>query len=122
MEEWGSGYQRSVSYCKQHSYPEPVWKEFGSTIRVTFASHPSFVANILLDVPVDVPVDVPINERQKWFIDQLSLGNKLKSPDIVKRWQVNEKTAKRDIAELKKIHIIEFIGSPKTGYYALITK
>ena len=34
-------------------------------------------------------------------------------------WDVSQKTAKRDIADLKRKEFIEFLGAPKNGYYRL---
>jgi len=116
MEQWGSGYQRIINACRQGGYPEPEWQEMASCVRVIFRPHP--------DVPVNVPVNVPVtdaalNERQKWFMEQLSAGMSVKASDIEVRWDVVEKTAKRDIAALRKIELIEFVGAPKTGRYQL---
>jgi len=116
MEQWGSGYQRIITACRQGGYPEPEWQELASCVRVTFRPHP--------DVPVNVPVNVPVegaalNDRQQWFLEQLSLGRSVKAVDIEVQWGVSEKTAKRDIAALRKRDLIVFIGAPKTGRYQL---
>ena len=69
------------------------------------------------DVPVNVPEHVPVNERQHWFLEQLGAGKKLKAADIADHFTVTNMTAKRDLADLKGRGMIEFIGSPKTGWY-----
>jgi len=116
MEQWGSGYQRIINACRQGGYPEPEWQELASCVRVIFRPHP--------DVPVNVPVNVPVadaalNERQQWFLEQLSVGRSVKAVDIEAQWGVVEKTAKRDISALKKMDLIVFVGAPKTGRYQL---
>lgn len=40
MEQWGSGYKRIMAVCNLGGYPEPIWEEFGTFMRVTFYSHP----------------------------------------------------------------------------------
>ena len=35
MEEWGNGYSRITQACQQNGCPEPLWEEYGTTIRVT---------------------------------------------------------------------------------------
>ncbi len=67
----------------------------------------------------DVPVNVPVNKRQQWFLNQLSAGIQCKPADIVARWGVVSKTAKRDISFLTKNGIVVFVGAPKTGSYHL---
>jgi predicted HTH transcriptional regulator len=63
------------------------------------------------------PVNDPVNERQKWFMEQLAGGAKAKSTDLAQCWNVSQVTAKRDIADLKDRGKIEFVGSPKNGWY-----
>jgi len=109
MEEWGSGYRRVLAACQDMGYPNPDWQELGSAFRVTF--YPLSESN--------VPVNVPVNKRQQWFLNQLGAGKRVKSIDLAHHWNVTEKTAKRDIADLKNQGMIEFVGSPKTGVYHL---
>ena len=63
--------------------------------------------------------NVPVTKRQQWFLNQLGAGKRVKSADLAHHWNVTEKTAKRDIADLKNQGMIEFVGSPKTGTYYL---
>jgi hypothetical protein len=72
--------------------------------------------------PVNDPVKrsgSEFSERQRWFIDQLARGKAVKAIDLRRRWAVSEKTARRDIADLKNRDLIEFFGSFKTGAYRL---
>ena len=119
MEEWGSGYRRVIESCRSGGYMIPDWQELGSAFRVIFYPHPEIKVAPEPAVPVDVPVNVPVNERQQWFLNQLGAGNKVKAADVAARWNVTEKTAKRDISALKKHGIIEFVGPPKTGSYLI---
>ena len=119
MEEWGTGYRRVMESCQGDGYPVPEWQELGSAFRVTFYPHPDITLAADVPVPVNVPVNVPINKRQQWFLNQLGAGRKVKAADVAARWNVAEKTAKRDIAALRKHRIIEFVGPPKTGHYRI---
>jgi ATP-dependent DNA helicase RecG len=40
IEEWGSGYKRIKESCSKGGYPEPIWEELGTVMRVTFFPHP----------------------------------------------------------------------------------
>jgi len=71
----------------------------------------------MIHVPVNVPINVPVNERQQWFLEQLSEGKQAKATDISAHWMVTEKSAKRDIADLKAREVIEFVGAPRNGFY-----
>ena len=68
---------------------------------------------------INVRVNVRVNPRQEWFLEQLSKGLRVTANDLAKRWEVSEKTARRDMAELRKVGVLEFVGSPKTGAYVI---
>lgn len=129
MEEWGSGYHRVSSSCNEYGYPIPEWLEIGPVIRVIFTPHPSTTIdqtqssaeNVPINVPINVPANVPVNKRQQWFLNQLQKGIKCNSADIAAKWDVVEKTAKRDIGDLQKKDLITFVGPPKTGVYQMKT-
>lgn len=53
-------------------------------------------------------------------MEQLSAGKNVKVADIEVQWNVVEKTTKRDIAELRKLELVEFVGAAKTGSHRLI--
>ena len=116
MEEWGSGYSRIIKSCRDGGYPEPEWMEQGVSMKVAFRPHPETHEE---DVPVNAPVNVPVNSRQQWFLDQVKVGVKVSANDIAGHWKVSEKTAKRDIADLKRKRLIKFRGAPKNGTYFL---
>ena len=123
MEEWGSGYQRIHDACHAGGYPEPEWQELGTAVRVIFRPHPD-VERMNADNTVtapNVPVNVPVNERQQWILVQLAGGSNFKAADVAEHFNVTPMTAKRDIADLKKRGLIEFIGAPKTGRYRLVS-
>jgi len=65
----------------------------------------------------NVPANVPANERQQWFLEQLAAGKQARAADIAAHWKVTEKSAKRDIADLKARGVVEFVGAPKKGFY-----
>ena len=62
-------------------------------------------------------MDVPVNERQRWFLDQIAGGGAAKAAEIAAHFQVTEKTAQRDFTDLKAKQLIEFVGVRKTGVY-----
>lgn len=60
-----------------------------------------------------------LNQRQRWFIRALLAAAPVKARDLQVRWQVSEKTARRDLAHLKRLRLIEFAGAFKNGSYRL---
>jgi len=50
-------------------------------------------------------------------MEQLHSGKNCRASDLAAQWRVTEKTAKRDIADLKKKGLVRFVGPAKTGRY-----
>lgn len=48
IEEWGSGYKRIKEACSKGGYPEPIWEELGTVLRVTFFPHLEAQTNLKL--------------------------------------------------------------------------
>jgi len=118
LEEWGTGYRRVLEDCRAGGYPEPEWEELGPALRVVFRPHPAAVADTD-DGTINDTVNGTVNDRQHWFLVQLNQGNHITWREIAEHFQVSERTAKRDIADLQSKQLIEFVGAPKTGSYRL---
>lgn len=69
--------------------------------------------------PGDTNVDPGVNERQRWILDQLRDGAKLRRGDVEKQFKCSAKTAKRDLAELRERGVVHFVAKPWPGYYQL---
>jgi len=63
-----------------------------------------------------------LNHRQMWFLRQLNLGRSMRAEDLRRQHNVSEKTAKRDIADLRKQKMIKYVGSRRKGRYMPIRK
>lgn len=75
------------------------------------------------NVPINVPINswpAGLNERQIWFLTELSRSIRIAAEDIARCKNVTGKTAKRDIANLKARRLIRFVGAKKTGSYLLL--
>jgi CheY-like chemotaxis protein len=70
------------------------------------------------DVPAN-PANVPLSDRQHWVLDQLRQGAKLERRDLEKQFDVGLKTAKRDLSDIVKRGLIEFVRTPRPGHYRL---
>ncbi len=64
--------------------------------------------------------NVPLNERQEWLLARVASGYRCTFEDIVARWAVSGRTAKRDIAELKDRGLIRYRGSHRRGFYVSV--
>lgn len=63
-----------------------------------------------------------LNHRQMWFLRQLNSGRSMRAVDLRHQHNVSEKTAKRDIAELRKKKMIKYVGSRRKGQYVPMRK
>ena len=59
-------------------------------------------------------------ERQKWFVDQLAEGRSVSAENLMDHWNINLRTARRDISGLIGSRRIVFHGRRKTGRYELM--
>lgn len=88
------------------------------------------MSNVPGKVPINDPGNDPgnstwlalLNDRQRWFLGEMAVRGRLRFTDIVVRWEVAAKTAKRDIAGLQATGLIVFVGSRKTGRYLIRPK
>lgn len=58
-----------------------------------------------------------VNDRQVWFLNQLSSGGRCCAEDVMAGWHLRQKTTRRDIASLKARNLIEYVGSRRNGRY-----
>ncbi len=135
IERWGSGYRRIVEAGATGDYPLPEWREVGPVLRVALHPHHEMgiTAGAVYSATSDGTVngtangrterpdeDAPLNERQRWMLLQLAQGISVAADDLMTEFRVSERTARRDIATLRKRRFITFEGPFKTGRYVLL--
>ena len=76
------------------------------------------IRDIIRDI--DVPNRHLLNQRQAWFWTRVAAGDRCCAVDLAAHWNVSEKTARRDIAALKQIGFIRFIGNRRGGRYVTV--
>jgi hypothetical protein len=68
--------------------------------------------------PVD---DDPANNaRQQWAIQRMRTGADLRKTEILTQFGCSSKTAERDLRDLRRRGLIEFVGPAKTGHWRLV--
>lgn len=58
-----------------------------------------------------------LNRRQLWFYSQVKRGQRITAQSLAERWDVDVRTAWRDIKTLTKQKLILFSGSKRNGKY-----
>ncbi len=119
MENWGSGFERIENDTERLGYALPIWEDRGSVLRAKLMPHKNIQTQLEEESPLTPDI---INERQFWFLNRLSDGYLAKAMDIVLKFNVTERTARRDISQLQKMNLIDFVGSYKKGSYTLTEK
>ena len=110
----GAGHE----YLIPHIRPE---KQEPETIGQTKKMGPDAGKNVLINVLINSwPQD--LNVRQVWFLAELFRNVRVAAEDIAKHHGVKDKTARRDIADLKMRKLIRLKGARKTGFYELVRR
>lgn len=60
-----------------------------------------------------------LNERQEWVLRELQRGTKVRRVLLEQKFDVADKTAKRDLADLTSRGAFEFVREGRDGYYRL---
>jgi CheY-like chemotaxis protein len=82
------------------------------------------------DVPA-APADAPghgagdaapadLNERQQWVLRELQRGTQVQRAMLERKFDVADKTAKRDLADLTRRGAVEFAREGREGYYRMV--
>lgn len=60
-----------------------------------------------------------LNQRQLWFLGLIQRGHEVRPADVSEVWKVTLRTAKSDLAGLKRLGLVRFVGARKNGLYVL---
>lgn len=71
------------------------------------------------NVPDRVPNVPDLNDRQHWVMSLIKKGTEVRVHMVITQFGCSQKTAKRDLSDLKDQQLVRFVGSPRTGHYIL---
>jgi DNA-binding response OmpR family regulator len=113
IDNHGGGYHLSAKIVVEvHDTPDPAAGD-GEEASVTEAAAASPVPS----ATTGKGNNGPLNERQKWVLAELTKGVELRRADVEKQFRVCPRTVKRDLADLAERGLIEFVETPRPGYY-----
>lgn len=118
MEEWGTGYKRIVEASRVGGYPNPVWEELGTAIRVVFFPHLATQEEV--KSPLNVKVKA-LTSRQQKIINFMHKKEPLSSRKIYQglKGEVSERTFRNDLLELKAQGKLKMMGSGPNTLWVL---
>jgi len=121
IEGYGSGYDRVIAACRQDGYPEPEWIENGPQIKVILRPHP---ASSLSAQPMTHGPNggrersrLTVEERDAAVVAAIDNLERPNTADIQRQTGLSTRSLGRDLRRLRDAGVIEFVGSPKTGFY-----
>lgn len=77
------------------------------------------VTNHVTDRTENVTNVTDLNDRQAWAMSLIRKGQEVRVSMLVTQFKCSTRTAKRDLADLKELGLVRFVGSPRTGHYVL---
>ena len=77
------------------------------------------VTNHVTDLTRNVTNGADLNDRQAWAMSLIRKGQQVRVSMLVTQYKCSTRTAKRDLADLKELGVVRFVGSPRTGHYVL---
>lgn len=105
IEQWGSGIEKIINYCKGADVPEPVFEEYQG-FRVIFRK------GIFNE---DYLKGLGLNERQIKAVFYVKEKGKITNKEYQEISNITKRTASRDLAELVSLKILEQIGTTGKG-------
>lgn len=119
MEEWGTGYKRITEACRVGSYSNPVWKELGTAIRVSFRPHSETLEEIKKTSPHKIK---DLTLRQQKILKFCQGKDPLTAKEIYQGLgeNITERTLRNDLLELRSRGFLKMLGrGPSTSWACL---
>lgn len=108
IESWGRGTIKIFRECKQAGIPEPVFSYDSSDISIELRKDIYDTENLRI---------LKLNDRQLDALIYFKSKREIVTSDYVKRYTINERTARRDLIELVEKAILIKQGDKKTTKY-----
>lgn len=115
IEKLGTGIKKMKGWMKEYKLNPPKIEATG-IFTITFYRH------VAKNVGKMSLKNVPKKERQEYILNKILSKESFTFITIAKELSVHDKTIERDIEDLKQQKIIKFVGSKRSGYYAIIKK
>lgn len=108
IESWGRGTIKIIRECKKAGIPEPIFSYNSSDISVEFRKN-IYTVQLL-----------NLNKRQLEALNYFKSKQEILTSDYEKKFNISERTARRDLIELVKKNILVKQGNGKTTKYVYL--
>ncbi len=118
MEEWGTGYRRITEACHAGGYPNPVWEELGTAIRVVFRPHLATQEKIESFTHREIE---ELTLRQQKIINFMHKKEPLSAKKIYEglRERISERAFRKDLLDLKARGQLKMMGKGPNTLWVL---
>lgn len=116
MEERGWGFNKMRNLLLEHGLNSPSFDYDSGYFLVTFFGH----EQTFTPVKIASGLLLQLNNRQKEIIDFIQKHGKVTSSKYAKQFNINQRTAIRDLKILIELGVIEKMGSGPNIYYKLV--
>jgi ATP-dependent DNA helicase RecG len=107
MDQLGLGAQRIIAECKSLGAKAPAWKAEKGSVTLSLFSAPALATS------------PDLSPRQQDFLKSLKAGQSFKVGDYSILAKVSERQARRDLADLEKLSLLERQGAGPSTVYRL---
>jgi len=124
MERYGTGITKMKKYMKRHGLSIPKLSEEGDNFVVKFFGPGEKILDLVSSIPEERQTDLKklgLNKRQVEAL-RLMVNEKqtLEIVDYCKKFDVTEKTARRDLKKMISIGYVEKIGATKGAFFKAV--
>lgn len=125
VEAWGSGIKRIINGAEEYGLPEPKIQEFDNMFRVElfrkFGESSEKVRRKFGENSEKVR-DYELNDTQKKIVKLLRADKYLSAVKIAEQLGLESRSIEKNIKKLKEYGILARHGSPKSGYWEVLTE
>jgi hypothetical protein len=86
--------------------------------KAAFQGEPNAHKEVVADGTINVTIN-SLNARQTWFLSELRQAPRTDAVSIADKWDINIRTARRDIAGLQNRKLVIYRGAKRNGHYIL---
>lgn len=109
IEEWGTGTNRMIEWCKRCKLPEPLFEHISGDFVVTFRKY-----HITEEAMEDLPI------RQRKIAEYIREHKKISRKECMELLDVSKDTAVRELSDLQKKGLLKRIGKGKNICYVFV--
>jgi len=107
IDAWGRGTIKIIDTCKQAELPEPEMIEING----------GFLVTLFKKITTNKIDNIELNERQIDALSYFRIKGEIRISDYTKRFNITDRTARRDLAELIEMELIYKVGDKKSTRY-----